>query len=318
ATLETAGVAYEVPGMLTTAHPHLDRASGGMLNYAAKVGPRNSYRFFHLAPGSEEPEVVAQMPVKHPAYQHSFGLTERHFVLAEFPYVVNPISIPLSGRPYIENYRWKPELGTRFWLLPRRGGEALGPFEAEACFGFHHVNSYEDGEDVVVDISVFADAQIVEDLYLERLRAGKPVAKPELRRFRITSRSGNVESERLVEEPMDLPRINYGRCSERPYRYAWGVGFGASGWLDKIVKADLDRRTSSVWSEPGRYPGEPVFVAAPDATDEDAGVLLSVVFDGEAGSSFLLVLDASDLREIARAEAPHHIPFGFHGQFAPA
>jgi carotenoid cleavage dioxygenase-like enzyme len=318
ATLETAGVAYQVPGTLTTAHPHLDRASGGMLNYAAKVGPRNSYRFFHLAPGSEEPEVVAQMPVKHPAYQHSFGLTERHFVLAEFPYVVNPISIPLSGRPYIENYRWNPELGTRFWLLPRRGGEALGPFEAEPCFGFHHVNSYEDGEDVVVDISVFADAQIVEDLYLERLRAGKPVAKPELRRFRITPRSGNVESERLVEEPMDLPRINYGRCSERPYRYAWGVGFGASGWLDKIVKADLERRASSVWSEPGRYPGEPVFVAAPDATDEDAGVLLSVVFDGEAGSSFLLVLDASDLREIARAEAPHHIPFGFHGQFAPA
>ena len=26
-TLETAGVAYEVPGMLTTAHPHLDRAT---------------------------------------------------------------------------------------------------------------------------------------------------------------------------------------------------------------------------------------------------------------------------------------------------
>ena len=48
-TLETVGVAYEPPGMLTTAHPHLDRASGGMLNYAAKVGPRNRYRFFHLA-----------------------------------------------------------------------------------------------------------------------------------------------------------------------------------------------------------------------------------------------------------------------------
>ena len=24
---------------------------------------------------------------------------------------------------------------------------------------------------------------------------------------------------------MELPRINYGRCNERPYRYAWGVGF---------------------------------------------------------------------------------------------
>ena len=47
-TLETAGVAYEVPGMLTTAHPHLERADRGMINYAAKLGPRNEYRFFHL------------------------------------------------------------------------------------------------------------------------------------------------------------------------------------------------------------------------------------------------------------------------------
>jgi beta,beta-carotene 9',10'-dioxygenase len=324
ATLDTVGVAYEVPGMLTTAHPHMNRADGGMLNYAAKVGPRNSYRFFHLAPGAEQVEVVAQMPVKHPAYQHSFGLTESHFVLAEFPYVVNPISIPLSGRPYIENYRWKPELGTRFWLLPRAGGETLGPFEAEPCFGFHHVNSYEDGTDVVVDICVFDDAEIVEDLYLERLRAGKPVAKPHLRRFRISPGSDRVESERLVDEPLDLPRINYGRCSERPYRYTWGVGFGGSGWLDKIVKADVEERTTRIWAEDGKYPGEPVFVAAPahpgngEATAEDEGVLLSVVFDGEAGNSFLLVLDSADLSEIARAEAPHHIPFGFHGQFARA
>ena len=41
-----------------------------------------------------------------------------------------------------------------------------------------------------------------------------------------------------------------------------------------------------------------------------------VVLDASAGTSFLLVLDAGDLSELARAEAPHHIPFGFHGQFA--
>ena len=29
----------------------------------------------------------------------------------------------------------------------------------------------------------------------------------------------------------------------------------------------------------------------------------------------MLVLDAADLTELARAEAPHHIPYGFHGQF---
>ena len=59
-----------------------------------------------------------------------------------------------------------------------------------------------------------------------------------------------------------------------------------------------------------------MFVARPNAEDEDDGVLLSVVLDASAGTSFLLVLDASDLSELARADAPHHIPFGFHGQFA--
>jgi beta,beta-carotene 9',10'-dioxygenase len=97
----------------------------------------------------------------------------------------------------------------------------------------------------------------------------------------------------------------------------WGVGSDGS-WIDRIVKADVERRESSEWSEAGRYPGEPVFVAAPEARDEDDGVLLSVVFDGERGNSFLLVLDARDLTELARAEVPHHIPYGFHGQFVRA
>ena len=76
-TLETVGVAYKPPGLLTTAHPHLDRAGGGMLNYAAKLGPRNRYRFFRLPPDGAEARVVAKLPVKEPAYMHSFGLTER-------------------------------------------------------------------------------------------------------------------------------------------------------------------------------------------------------------------------------------------------
>ena len=318
-TLETAGVAYEVPGMLTTAHPHLDRASGGMLNYAAKLGPRNEYRFFLLEPDAAEPRVIASKGgVRELAYMHSFGLSERWLVLAEYPYVVNPLRLATSGRPYIENYRWKPELGTRFTLFDRATGEVKGPFEADPWFGFHFINAYDEGGDVVLDICVFEDAQIVEDLYLERLRAGKPIAEPQVRRFRIDPANGEVADERLVEQGFELPRINYGRCNERPYRYVWGVGTGDAGWLELIVKADLERRETSVWSAPGSFPGEPVFVAEPGAEDEDAGVLLSVVLDAEAERSYLLVLDAATLEELARAEAPHHIPFGFHGQFARA
>jgi carotenoid cleavage dioxygenase-like enzyme len=313
-TLAAAGVAYTAPGQLTTAHPHMDRATKGMLNYAAKLGPKSSYRFFLLRPDSEVLGSIGSLHVRQPAYMHSFGLTPRWLVLAEFPFVVNPPSLALSGRPYIENYRWKPELGTRFHLFDRSTGEVKGPFETAARFGFHHVNSYEDGDEVVVDVCTYPDPSVVEDLYLDRLREGRPVQPAHLERFRITPGTRKITSERMLDESLELPRINYMRCNERPYRYVWGVG-SRSGWLDQIVKGDLAERSASVWSEEGCFAGEPVFVASPGAEDEDDGVLLSVVLDGRTERSFLLVLDARSLEELARAEVPHHIPFGFHGQF---
>jgi beta,beta-carotene 9',10'-dioxygenase len=316
-TLESAGVhPYEAPGQLSTAHPHADRATGAMINYAAKLGPRSSYRFFTVAGQSSAPQLIGSLPVREPAYMHSFGLTERWLVLAEFPFVVNPISLALAGRPYIENYHWKPELGTRFTLVDRTSGEALGGFRSEACFAFHHVNAYDDGEDVVVDLCTYPDAGVIEDLYLERLRAGKPVAGAALRRFRLSTAERSVSASLLSDSNLELPRINYSRCNERPYRYVWGNANGPSGWFERIVRIDTLDGASLSWSEPGCYPGEPVFVARPEAEDEDDGVLLSVVLDADAAGSFLLVLDARDLSELARAEVPHPIPFGFHGQFA--
>jgi carotenoid cleavage dioxygenase-like enzyme len=43
--------------------------------------------------------------------------------------------------------------------------------------------------------------------------------------------------------------------------------------------------------------------------------VLSVVLDSVRGTSFLLVLDASGFIEVARAELPHPVLFGYHGQF---
>lgn len=314
-TLAAADVAYEAPGQLTTAHPHLERQDGGMINYAALLGPRSSYRFFHVAPDSHSPRVLATQAVREPAYMHSFGLTPRWFVLVEFPLVVNPLRLALSGRPFIENFRWRPELGTRIHLLSRTDGAHLGPFTTDARFAFHHVNAFQDGEDVVLDISTYPDADIVEDLYLERLRAGKPIAQAALERFRVSPSDGRVRIERLLEDSIELPRINYGRCNEHEYRYVWGVG-ASDGWLDQIVKGDVVERSSQKWLQEEAFPGEPVFVAAPGAQSEDEGVLLSVVLDAARRTSFLLVLDAHSLEELARAEVPHHIPFGFHGAFA--
>jgi beta,beta-carotene 9',10'-dioxygenase len=123
-----------------------------------------------------------------------------------------------------------------------------------------------------------------------------------------------VSSEQLADTDLELPRIDYRRRNGRPYRYVYGAALNGS-WLAKIVKVDIERGETSAWSADGCWPGEPVFVPEPDSEDEDAGVLLSIVLDGARERSFLLVLDAATLEEIARAEVPHAVPFSFHGQF---
>jgi carotenoid cleavage dioxygenase-like enzyme len=117
---------------------------------------------------------------------------------------------------------------------------------------------------------------------------------------------------------LELPRIAYARCNGRPYRYAYGAGSdGQGGFPDRITKVDVAEGTSLTWSEPGSYPGEPIFVREPGTRAEDDGILLSVVLDPTAATSFLLALRATDLTELARARVPHHIPFSFHGNYFP-
>ena len=189
--------------------------------------------------------------------------------------------------------------------------------QGEPFFAFHHVNAYERGGDIILDLCAYDDAGIVGALTLDRVRNEQfPLPYPGLRRYRLPLRGGDVTREPLPPVPLELPRIDYDRRNGRPYRYAYGAG-GDSDFLSQVIKVDLENGTSSVWSEPRCYPGEPVFIPSPGSEREDAGVLLSVVLDSAAGTSFLLVLDAADLTEIARARVPHHIPFGFHGTYFP-
>jgi beta,beta-carotene 9',10'-dioxygenase len=316
-TLETLGVAAPAPGQLTVAHPHRNPANGELISYATHFGPVTTYRVYGLR-GNSAPRVIATLLVSLPAYMHSFAITERHAILAEFPFVAIPISIPLSGRPFVDNYRWRPDRGTRFRVIDLETGALRGTYETEPFFAFHHVNAYERDGELVLDLCAYENADIVHALSLDNLRLAAPLLPdPELRRYRIRLDDGRVDSEPLAGTGLELPRINYGRCNGQPYRYVYGAGPRSPGaFLDQIVKVDVEGQETTVWHEPGAYPGEPVFVPAPDGAREDAGVLLSVVLDAAAGSSFLLVLDAGDLREVARARVPHHIPFGFHGQYA--
>jgi carotenoid cleavage dioxygenase-like enzyme len=317
ATLETLGVGPSAPGQLTVAHPHQAPLSGELVSYATHFGPVTRYRVYARAAGEREPRVIATLPASRPAYMHSFAVTERYAVLVEFPFVAVPVAIPLSGRPFIENFHWKPERGTRFLVVDLATGALTGTYQTGPFFAFHHVNAFERDGELVIDLCAYDDASIVRALYLDRVRSAEPgIPDATLRRYVLPLGGGEVRVERLGDASIELPRIDYRRHNGRPYRYVYGIGGqGEDDFPNRIVKADVDSREWTVWQQHGTYPGEPVFARVPGDEREDGGVLLSVVLDPAAGTSFLLVLDAADLTELARAWVPHHIPFGFHGNY---
>jgi beta,beta-carotene 9',10'-dioxygenase len=300
---------------VTTAHPHHDPERNELVNYVARFSRVSEYVLYGLPAGGSARRVIGRLPVKEPAYMHAFGMSRRHLILAEYPLRVNPARLALSGKPFIENYRWRPEEGARFRVIDRDTGSLRGTYETDAFFCFHHVNAFERGEsELVVDLIAYEDPGVIDTLYLDVDGPRGALPPTELRRYVIGLDVGSVRSEALAEGALELPRIDYGRRNARDYGYAYLTGID-SGWVDSLVKLDVRDGTRREWSAPDCYPGEPIFVRRPGDEAEDAGVVLSVALDTAAGRSFLLVLDAASFEELARAEAPHHIPFGFHGQY---
>ncbi|XP_026177386.1 beta-carotene 15, 15-dioxygenase 2, like isoform X1 [Mastacembelus armatus] len=114
---------------------------------------------------------------------------------------------------------------------------------------------------------------------------------------------------------LEFPQINYDQYNGRSYRYFYSCGFGHV-FSDSLLKMDLHTKELKVWRYPGLYPSEPVFVASPKATEEDDGVVLSVIITPRKDkSTFLLILDAKNFTELGRAEVPVNIPSGTHGAF---
>jgi len=320
-TLDTfGGMAYEdqVPGDITTAHPHVDPGSGTLYSYTTAFSKTSTYQLYKLTPGSRTRTPLGSLAVDEPAYMHSFAMTEQHLILAAFPFVVNPLELAFSGKPFIANYHWRPERGTQFHVFDRTEGTHLATCTGPAFFAFHHINAFVTGAgQIAVDLAGYPTAAVVGRLFLDRLRAGigeRAAADPW--RFHLDLNVQTARKEVLSDTGLELPRIDYARVNGRPYRYVWGTGNRVPGhFTDQLVRIDVATGQAKTWHTVGCYPGEPVFVARPGATTEGDGVVLSVVLDAAAETSFLLVLDAATLHEQARATVPHPIPLGFHGQY---
>ncbi|KAL7834943.1 hypothetical protein SRHO_G00291900 [Serrasalmus rhombeus] len=232
-------------------------------------------------------------------------------------------------------------------------------YHTKALSTFHQINAFEEGGFLMVDMCCSDDGQAINNFLIQNLRKSgealdkvyNSLARTFPRRFvlplNITSDTPldqnlntrpnssatavchskdkvfctfeDLHSDDLLDYGgLEFPHIHYNRFNTKPYRYFYGCGFRHLVG-DSLIKMDLDGKKLKVWYQPGLYPSEPVFVPSPDATEEDDGVILSVVLKPtEDRSTFLLVLDARTFEELGRAEVPVNIPYGFHGTFDSA
>ncbi|XP_030647038.1 beta-carotene 15, 15-dioxygenase 2, like [Chanos chanos] len=261
----------------------------------------------------------------------------------------------IQGKSFHKVMSWEPQLHTVFHVVDRRTGKLLKTkYYTSAMFTLHQINAYEDQGHLIMDMCCGDDGNVIGDFTLENLRAqGEQLDKffnslctnlprryvlpleidekapndqnlinlPNTSARAVKTDSGvfcfheNLHNDDLLEYGgLEFPQINYTHYNGRPYRYYYACGFGHV-FGDSLLKMDLQGKQIKAWRHPGMFPSEPVFVAAPDAVEEDDGVVMSIVITPREEGSFLLVLDAKTFEELGRAEVPVRIPAGTHGMF---
>uniref|UniRef100_A0AAQ6IU92 Beta-carotene 15, 15-dioxygenase 2, like n=1 Tax=Anabas testudineus TaxID=64144 RepID=A0AAQ6IU92_ANATE len=289
-----------------------------------------------------------------PSYYHSFVMSENYIVFIEQPIKLDLLKFMLyriQGKAFHKVMSWEPQYGTIFHLVNRHTGKVTPMFTLHQINAFED-NGFlvmdlccgDDGQvigeytvenlcsDGGAEIDKFynslcrnlprryvlpltVDEQTPLDQNLVTLNNYKATAKKTKPGEVFMTHEELHDDELLQYGGLEFPQINYDQYNGRPYRYFYSCGFGHVVG-DSLLKMDVHTKELKVWRYPGLYPSEPVFVASPKATEEDDGVVLSVIITPrEEKRTFLLVLDAKTFTELGRAEVPVNIPTGTHGVF---
>ncbi|KAF5305094.1 hypothetical protein FQA39_LY09356 [Lamprigera yunnana] len=314
---------------------------------------KNDYSMFDKA------HVVAEIPSRwllHPCYMHTFGMTKNYFIIVEQPL---SLVIPrffwthLANKPLHNNLQWYQNETTQINVVSRKSGKLVYKFHSEPFFYLHIINQYEDSNHIVLDICSYRDPAMIDCMYIEALKAQPsnpyyadmfrsssmrfvlPLVDVEkvsvgknLVRLRNTKaraflhKEGNifVIPEKLCDLGCETPRINYDRCSGKKYRYFYAISADVDADNPgTVIKVDTYQKTTRTWCEDNCYCSEPIFIPAPNAQNEDDGIIISALIWGRDDENHvgLLVLNAKTMKEIGRAEfhTPSPVPKCLHGWF---
>ena len=258
----------------------------------------------------EEHELVAKFEMPHMSVVHMFSNTERFAVIALYPVTIDFMAFPTHHMHPFETLK-KLDDPVRFYLIDLNDGLVIDGFELDdprLVFSAHHMNAWEEKGEVVLDLGtvpwdsfgVIFDVETMLNATLTTDDKGFF----EMKRVRLNLADKSVTLEDWPNalgipllNTIDFPVIN-NNYSGRKNRYGYGW-VSIDYWRMSLVKKDLeDSLNDKTWSSRSHYPGESFFIPRPGAQAEDDGLLVNVVFDGEARQSYLLLLDGQTFTEV--------------------
>ena len=350
-TLEPMGLAMqavlhpELTGILSAAHAKSDPVTGDVFNYNLALGREQVYKIFRVSAATGKTDILATITDAPAAYLHSSLITENYFILCVWGghHSWGGAKILWEKNMLDAIAPFDPSKKALWYIIDRKHNKGvIAKYECDPFFCFHTVNAWEEPSpsdssqiDIIADLSIYNNLDVLKRFYYNRIKStssgsldyvGDKHKSCEvfLRRWRLPGVNTTIDApsegrEAVMvhtaehEHSCDLPVINPHFLTKRS-RYIYGVcDRGLSTFFDGLVKYDTETHTATYWSAQGHNPGEPIFVANPKGTEEDDGVLLSVVLDGFAEKSYLLVLDAKSMKEVGRASMECVVGFGFHG-----
>ena len=293
-----------------TAHPKICPTTGEMLAFGYSM--MEPYLRYLRVSATGELVQTENITVGGPTMMHDFNITQNHVIFMDLPAVFD-MQLAMSGGMPI---RWDDDYPSRLGVMPRTGTDAqVTWYDINPCYVFHPMNSYEDGDKIVLDVARFSH------IWRE---SSMDFPAPELWRWTINTSTGKVHEEQIDDRAAEFPRVTdsliglkhrYGYMAAQDF--AGGDPAEAAG---AILKYDRETgKRSEIEFGRGRMGGEAVFVPAANAKSEDDGYLMTYVYDAATDASTFVIMDAAsmDSTPVASIALPR-IPGGFHGSWVPA
>lgn len=255
-----------------------------------------------------------------PRRPHDIGVTTNYSVLHDFPVFFDDELFKKTGKRIP---LFHPDVPTRYGVIPRFGrDEDVRWFEFEPCYMLHVVNTWEDGDRIVMIGCRTTDPTLKPDKRDGKLAAmiSGITLQANLYKWEMNLATGAVSEGPLDELNAEFPMINDSWLGKKNrFSYHSIIPYEAPATFEGLAKYDLD--TGEVVDRydfaRGVYGSEAPFVPREGATEEDDGYLVSFVTDTNDWTSACVVLDARNMSAgpVARIELPARVPAGFHATF---